>query len=75
MALFGMVNWMYQWYRPEEDLPLEEMGNQFTWIFLRGFLNEEAQMKETGSPDNSQGDPLSSFSPEKARSLLAGPGF
>ncbi len=75
MALFGMVNWMYQWYRPEEDLPLEEMGNQFTWIFLRRFLSEEGQSKGTGSPAGTQGEPLSSASPEKARSLLAGPGF
>jgi AcrR family transcriptional regulator len=38
MALFGMMTWMYQWYVPGRDLPMDELANQFANIFLEGFL-------------------------------------
>jgi hypothetical protein len=37
MALFGMVNWMYRWYRPTYPVPPEEIAAGFSAIFLSGF--------------------------------------
>jgi TetR/AcrR family transcriptional regulator, cholesterol catabolism regulator len=27
-ALFGMMNWLYNWYRPERDVPVEQLVEQ-----------------------------------------------
>jgi TetR/AcrR family transcriptional regulator, cholesterol catabolism regulator len=35
-ALLGMINWIYQWYRPEGSLNGEAIVRQFTEIFFRG---------------------------------------
>lgn len=35
-ALLGMINWIYQWYRPEGTLNAEQLARQFTEIFLAG---------------------------------------
>jgi AcrR family transcriptional regulator len=37
-ALLGMINWIYQWYRPEGALAGEDIVRQFTEIFFRGAL-------------------------------------
>jgi AcrR family transcriptional regulator len=37
-ALLGMINWMYQWYRPEGALSQNEIVRQFTDLFFRGVL-------------------------------------
>jgi TetR/AcrR family transcriptional regulator, cholesterol catabolism regulator len=37
-ALLGMINWIYQWYRPEGGLNGEAISRQFTEIFFRGAL-------------------------------------
>lgn len=36
MALFGMINWMYRWYRPGVAATPKEIAKTFTEIFLRG---------------------------------------
>lgn len=36
LALFGMLNWIYNWYRPGRDVPLEELAAQMTRLFLDG---------------------------------------
>lgn len=36
MALFGMINWMYRWYRPSVVASPKEIAKTFTEIFLRG---------------------------------------
>ncbi len=41
-ALFGMMNWLYNWYRPERDLPIERLVDDMTRLFLHGFLSSEA---------------------------------
>lgn len=38
MALLGMINWMYQWYRPEGGLSAADIARQYTELFLRGAL-------------------------------------
>jgi TetR/AcrR family transcriptional regulator, cholesterol catabolism regulator len=35
-ALLGMVNWIYQWYRPEGALNEDELIRQYTEIFFAG---------------------------------------
>lgn len=35
-ALLGMINWIYQWYRPEGALDEESLVRQYTEIFLKG---------------------------------------
>jgi AcrR family transcriptional regulator len=37
-ALLGMINWIYQWYRPEGRLQEENLVQQYTEIFFQGAL-------------------------------------
>ncbi|HET7276144.1 MAG TPA: TetR/AcrR family transcriptional regulator [Longimicrobiaceae bacterium] len=37
-ALFGMMNWLYNWYRPERDVPVEKLAEDMGRLFLNGFL-------------------------------------
>jgi TetR/AcrR family transcriptional regulator, cholesterol catabolism regulator len=37
-ALLGMINWIYQWYRPEGRLQEENLVQQYTEIFFHGAL-------------------------------------
>jgi AcrR family transcriptional regulator len=35
-ALLGMINWIYQWYRPEGNLNAESLAMQYADIFFSG---------------------------------------
>ena len=35
-ALLGMINWIYQWYKPEGELREEDLALQYTEIFFAG---------------------------------------
>lgn len=35
-ALLGMINWIYQWYKPEGTLQGEQLALQYTAIFFAG---------------------------------------
>jgi AcrR family transcriptional regulator len=37
-ALVGMINWIYQWYKPEGPLTGEALVEQYTEIFFRGAI-------------------------------------
>jgi TetR/AcrR family transcriptional regulator, cholesterol catabolism regulator len=37
-ALFGMMNWIYNWYDSSGKLSLAELVNSITRLFIRGFL-------------------------------------
>ena len=37
-ALLGMINWIYQWYKPEGTLQAHNLIPQFTDLFLGGIL-------------------------------------
>jgi AcrR family transcriptional regulator len=37
-ALFGMMNWIYVWYRPERDADVDTLVRDMTAIFMDGFL-------------------------------------
>jgi TetR/AcrR family transcriptional regulator, cholesterol catabolism regulator len=40
MALFGMMNWLYTWYKPRIDPGAEIIARQMSDIFLRGVRSE-----------------------------------
>jgi TetR/AcrR family transcriptional regulator, cholesterol catabolism regulator len=37
LALFGMINWMHRWYRPDNKWKVEDVAGTFTAIFLDGY--------------------------------------
>ena len=36
-ALFGMMNWIYNWYDPDGKLKVDELAQNLTQLFLDGF--------------------------------------
>jgi len=40
-ALFGMMNWIYNWYDPRGKLSVTQLVDNITRLFLAGFLSEE----------------------------------
>ncbi|MBD0371148.1 MAG: TetR/AcrR family transcriptional regulator [Pyrinomonadaceae bacterium] len=38
-ALFGMMNWIYNWYDPRGPLSVNDLVDNITRLFLSGFLN------------------------------------
>jgi TetR/AcrR family transcriptional regulator, cholesterol catabolism regulator len=46
-SLFGMMNWIYNWYNPERDVPVAELARNMCQLFLFGYLGAgNAQVKE-----------------------------
>lgn len=39
-ALLGMINWMYQWYRPEGRISGPEIARQYTALLLHGLYGK-----------------------------------
>ncbi len=37
-ALFGMMNWIYNWYDPQGKLKVSDLGSNLLRLFLNGFL-------------------------------------
>jgi TetR/AcrR family transcriptional regulator, cholesterol catabolism regulator len=37
-ALLGMINWIYQWYKPEGDLQAQNLIPQFTDLVFGGIF-------------------------------------
>jgi len=37
-ALFGMMNWIYNWYDPQGKLKVSELVDNVTRLFLKGFV-------------------------------------
>jgi hypothetical protein len=38
-ALLGMINWIYQWYKPEGDLQAQNLIPQFTELIFGGIFS------------------------------------
>jgi len=36
-ALFGMMNWIYNWYRPGRDVPVDRLIDEISDLFLGGY--------------------------------------
>ena len=52
-ALFGSMNWIYNWYRPGVDSPVEDLAADFTSLFLHGYMTHAKPSptgKETAGP-------------------------
>jgi AcrR family transcriptional regulator len=49
-SLFGMMNWIYNWYDPRKDVDVAGLSNNMTRLFLSGFLGEKALAPETLDP-------------------------
>jgi TetR/AcrR family transcriptional regulator, cholesterol catabolism regulator len=50
-SLFGMMNWIYNWYNPRKDVDVAGLSQSITRIFLSGFLGDktvEGERPETG---------------------------
>jgi AcrR family transcriptional regulator len=50
-SLFGMMNWIYNWYNPRKDVDVAALSQNITRLFLSGFLGDsalEAERLETG---------------------------
>jgi AcrR family transcriptional regulator len=42
LLLFGMMNWIYNWYNPRKDVDVAGLSNHVTRLFLSGFLGDKA---------------------------------
>jgi AcrR family transcriptional regulator len=50
-SLFGMMNWIYNWYNPRKDVDVAGLSHNITRLFLHGFLGDgaaETRHVETG---------------------------
>lgn len=59
-AMFGMMNWLYNWHRPERDVPLDKIVDDMYRIFVEGFLPAGATVP-AGARDISPGEPRPSI--------------
>lgn len=40
-SLFGMMNWIYNWYDPRKDVDVAGLSKNITRLFLSGFLGDK----------------------------------
>jgi AcrR family transcriptional regulator len=53
-ALFGMMNWIYNWYDPRGKLSVAQLVDNITRLFLAGFLSSSAEpsgLSESRAPE------------------------
>jgi hypothetical protein len=43
-ALFGMMNWIYNWYDPDGPLSVGDLVDNITRLFLSGFLTDAGEL-------------------------------
>lgn len=55
-SLFGMMNWIYTWYRPDGDVSLDRLTREMTHIFLRGFPTSMPHEPASTGPVNGPSD-------------------
>jgi AcrR family transcriptional regulator len=49
LSLFGMMNWIYTWYRPQADLDAATLAREMGDIFLRGVLGAGVEKAGVGA--------------------------
>jgi AcrR family transcriptional regulator len=49
-ALFGMMNWIYNWYNPRGKLSVAELVDNLMRLYLGGFLNESPETCDYPAP-------------------------
>jgi AcrR family transcriptional regulator len=47
-ALLGMINWLYQWYRPDGPIKQPELAERYVNFFFRGLLGESQKSVASG---------------------------
>ena len=52
MGLFGMMNWLYTWYKPRVDPSAEVIARQISDIFLQGVRGERGSAWRPSQPVN-----------------------
>ena len=50
MGLFGMMNWLYTWYKPRIDPDAEMLARQISDIFLRGVRGKDVSNQRKTQP-------------------------
>lgn len=55
-SLFGMMNWLYNWYRPDRDLPVERLAEDMSRLFLGGFLQRDGSGVPAGAMEAAPGE-------------------
>jgi len=53
-ALFGMMNWIYNWYDPQGKLSVNQLVDNITRLFLKGFLSSDADQAMFGRSRTSE---------------------
>jgi TetR/AcrR family transcriptional regulator, cholesterol catabolism regulator len=56
-AMFGMMNWLYNWHRPDVDPPVEKLVDDMYRIFLTGYLPEGAAIADGARTANAAEHP------------------
>lgn len=51
-SLFGMMNWIYNWYHPDEDIPVAELAEQMTQLFLHGYVSDQPSGERSSGVDH-----------------------
>jgi AcrR family transcriptional regulator len=46
-SLFGMMNWIYNWYDPRKDVDVAGLSENMTRLFLSGFLGDKTPLSKT----------------------------
>lgn len=59
-ALFGMMNWLYNWYRPGRDVPVDRLADEMSRLFLGGYL-QDGTVLPAGVRETAPGDSRPSF--------------
>ncbi|MDQ3556138.1 MAG: TetR/AcrR family transcriptional regulator [Gemmatimonadota bacterium] len=54
-ALFGMMNWLYNWYRPDRDLAVTALADELSQLFLGGYLGNGGRVP-AGASEAAPGD-------------------
>jgi AcrR family transcriptional regulator len=73
-GLFGMLNWVDQWHRPDRDLPLDVLADRFSEILLRGVAADTSP--PLPAKDSQEAATASDWSKKSTKSsILSGPGF
>ena len=53
-ALFGMMNWIYNWYDPRGKLSVGQLVDNITRLFLSGFLSQAEQTTVQGGSEQAE---------------------
>jgi AcrR family transcriptional regulator len=49
-ALFGMMNWLYTWHRPDRDVPVEKLVDDLHRIFTEGYFPAAVEDAAAAAP-------------------------